>query len=634
MSDNEIIPNEHKLKFVKKVVTCVAVLVCLFHLYTGAFGSLSTMNQRAIHWLLMSVLIFLMYPSKNSKFYILDFLLMILAAVSGLYIIFSWESIALSGAGAQTTLDLAIGCVGVLIAIEAARRTLGWVLPITAGIFLLYLLIGPWLPEAIHHSGYSLRRVITLLFFSTDGLYGTPIGVSATFIIMFVIFGAMLNRSGGGKFFIDFAFAIAGRFRGGSAKTAILSSALMGSVSGSPIANVVTTGIFTIPLMKTAGYRADVAGAVEAVSSTGGQIMPPIMGAAAFLMAEFTGLPYAEIAWAALIPALLYYLAIYVVVDIEAIKQGILGQKKEELPGIWDSIKQGWFMLTPLIPLVYLIMSGYSPTKSVFWTIVILVVVYLIANRKLRGFISFLIEGFEAGVKNCASVAAACACAGIVVGVIQLTGLGLRLTSLISVISGDSILIALIFTAIASLILGMGLPTTVLYIVLASLAAPALIKMGVPVLLAHLFVFYYGCISTITPPVALTSYAAAGVAHADPTRIGINAFKFGFAAYVIPFMMIYGPALVLMGEPSDIALAVVTASIGVYSLASCMTNYLIMPLGIILRIPLFVAALCLIKPGIYTDLIGLSCFAGVLLIQLYRKKGKGQGTRVNQVKAT
>lgn len=614
----EIVKTKNRL--VRTIIIIMATIICGFHLYTSGFGTLSAMDQRGIHWLLVSMMVFIMYPSKGKFIRIFDVVCFVFAIISGLYIILTWGDIALAGSGARTTIDIVIGAIGVFIALEAARRTIGWVLPITAGIFLLYLVVGPYLPPSIGHGGYSLKRVISMLYYSTEGIYGVPIATSASFIVMFVMFGALLNKSGGGKFFIDFAFAIAGKFRGGSAKTAILSSMLMGSISGSPIANVVTTGTFTIPLMKKGGYKPEVAGAVEAVSSTGGQIMPPIMGAACFLMAEFTGISYAEIAWAALIPALFYYFAVYLIVDIEAVKMGIKGLPKSELPTIKESLKKGWHLLTPIIPLVYLIMAGYSPTKSVFFSILLMLAIYLIAQKKLIAFLRFLLEGFEGAVRSLAPVASACACAGLVVGIIQLTGLGLRLTTLISVISGGEILIALVFTMFASIILGMGLPTTVLYIVLASLAAPALIKMGVPVLTAHLFVFYYGCISTITPPVCLTSYAAAGIANSDPTKIGILAFKYGFAAYLIPFMMVYGPAILLVGSAAEITLAIITGLIGIYCLASSIQSFLFIKTVWISRLMLLVAAICLIKPGLYTDIVGISFFVISIIIQLMLKR--------------
>jgi len=617
--------SDSKLKVSNKIselIKIVSLVAAFFHLYVAGFGAFSAMNQRAIHWLFMSSLAFLYYPlsKKRQKLSFIDYIFLIFTIASGLYILSQWKEIIIMRSGAASSIDIIFGIVGIIVVLEAARRTIGSILPITALVFLAYVFLGPYLPMGFGHNGYSLKRLIGILYISTEGIYGVPIGVSSSFIIMFVLFGSVLNTLGGGKFFIDLAYAFAGRMRGGPAKTAIFSSALMGSISGSPIANVVTTGSFTIPLMKKAGYRSHIAGAIEAVSSTGGQIMPPIMGAAAFIMAEYTQISYFKIAWAALIPALLYYFAVYLMVDLETIKLGLKGLKADSLPNLKTTIIGGWYYIFPILCLIYLLMSGYSPTKSAFFTIILLILISSFKKRPILETFILILRSLEEGIRNAIPVASACAAAGVIVGVISLTGLGLRFISLVEVLSGGSMIVALILVMFASLILGMGLPTTALYIVLATLGAPALIRLGVPLLAAHLFVFYFGCISTITPPVALTAYAAAGIANANPSKIGWTAFQYGTVAYIIPYMIVFGPALILMDSSQKIILATCSAMIGVVALAMSIQGILLssklIRISFVGRIFFFIAALLLINTGGYTDLYGILIFALVISYEL------------------
>lgn len=617
--------HDSKLKVSNKIselIKIVSLVAAFFHLYAAGFGAFSAMNQRAIHWLFMSSLAFLYYPlsKKRQKLSFIDYIFLVFTIASGLYILSQWKEIIIMRSGAASSIDIIFGIVGIIVVLEAARRTIGPILPITALVFLAYVFLGPYLPMAFGHNGYSLKRLIGILYISTEGIYGVPIGVSSSFIIMFVLFGSVLNTLGGGKFFIDLAYAFAGRMRGGPAKTAIFSSALMGSISGSPIANVVTTGSFTIPLMKKAGYKSHIAGAIEAVSSTGGQIMPPIMGAAAFIMAEYTQISYFKIAWAALIPALLYYFAVYLMVDLETIKLGLKGLKADSLPNIKTTIIGGWYYIFPILCLIYLLMSGYSPTKSAFSTIILLILISSFRKRPILETFTLILRSLEEGIRNAIPVASACAAAGIIVGVISLTGLGLRFISLVEVLSGGSMIVALILVMFASLILGMGLPTTALYIVLATLGAPALIRLGVPLLAAHLFVFYFGCISTITPPVALTAYAAAGIANANPSKIGWTAFQYGTVAYIIPYMIVFGPALILMDSSQKIVLATCSAMIGVVALAMSIQGILLssklIRVSFVGRIFFFIAALLLINTDGYTDLYGITIFTLVISYEL------------------
>jgi TRAP transporter 4TM/12TM fusion protein len=532
----------------------------------------------------------------------------------------AWRRVSLAGTGTRNTLEIVLGVLTVTATMVVTKRTCGWVLPILAGVFLLYLFVGQYLP-AVGHRGYSMSRIVTVIYFGPEGIFGTAIGTSATIIIIFVMFGSLLSGSGGGKVFIDLAFALTGRYRGGAAKTAIVASALMGTVSGSPIANVVTTGTFTIPLMKKSGYQAHVAGAVEAVASTGGQIMPPVMGAAAFIMAEYLAIPYAIVAWAAIIPAILYYVSIFLIVDVEAIKHGIRGLPKEELPKVRRTLKEGWSLLTPLGLLLVLILSNYSVTYSVFYSIVLLLTIWLIRLKfNVNEFLRQLFLAFADTAKSSASVVAACACAGIVVGTIQLTGIGLKLCSYIEIIANGQLMIALVLCMVVAVIMGMGLPTTVLYILLAAIVAPALTNMGAAKLQAHLFVFYFGCMSSITPPVALAAFGAAPIAQASYAKIGWTAFRFGLVAFIVPYMFMYSPALLFEGPWDEILLASVSATVGTAALAYGIQGWLLTKTNVIVRLGLFASSLLLIKQGFTTDLIGIVIGVACLLFQTGAQK--------------
>jgi TRAP transporter 4TM/12TM fusion protein len=579
----------------------------LFQLYTGGFGIFSSMIQRSVHWMFMSVLAFLLYRGrKNSKRKtptITDLIFAALALIAGLYIFFNWQAVV-ERAGMPIERDIYFGILMIIVVLEAARRAVGAALAYTALAFLLYAYFGPWMPGLFAHKGYDIERLINVMYTSTEGIFGIPMAVSSTYIVLFVLFGAFLSKCGGGKFFIDFAFSLTGRARGGPAKAAVISSAFMGTMSGAAVANVVTTGTFTIPLMKKSGYPARVAGAIEAVASTGGQIMPPIMGAAAFIMSEFTEIPYLKIATAAVIPALLYFFAVYLMVDSQARKQGLKGLPREALPRVGATLAWGGHLFIPLIVLIVMLVWAYSPMKSVFWGIVLIVVIGMM-RRTTRVGPWKLIEALEYGARNAVTIATACAAAGIIVGVIALTGLGLKFSDSLVSLSGGNIFLALFFSMIASLILGCGMPTTAAYVVLASLAAPVLIRLGVPVLAAHLFIFYFGCVSTITPPVALSSYAGAGLAGADATSVGNTAFKFGLVAYIVPYMLVYGPSLLMQGGPVRIVTSVATACLGVIAFTSGLQGYLRRECSWWERILLVAAGLCLIFPGFGTDLSGV-----------------------------
>ncbi len=604
----------------KWIAAGIAMFGALFHMYTGGVGAMSTMVQTVMHWTIMLALLFLLFPKKRRR-RPADAALFLCVLICGIYILTTWLSRANRISSVLSPSERIVGAVILLLVLEATRRSTGSFLAITAIVFIIYAKVGPYLPGLLFHKGYSFDRIISVLCYSENGVFGSALSTSATFIVLFVLFGSILNACNGGKLFIDIAYSLTGSARGGPAKTAILSSLLMGCISGSPVANVVTTGTFTIPLMKRAGYDSEEACAVEAVASTGGQIMPPVMGAAAFIMAEYTGIKYGALCISAFIPAVLYYLALVLIVDFISIKKNLVGQPKEALPGFRSALHGGAHLFIPIIALIACLIYGFSAMKTVFYAILALI---LIAQFREATRINWrqILEGLRDGIISAVPVAVSCACAGIIVGIVSLTGLGVKFSSSLIALSGNNILLALIYTMVASLILGCGLPTTAVYIILASMAAPALVQMGIPVLAAHMFVFYFGCISTITPPVALTSFAAAGIGGASATKTGLKAFSFGIVAYIVPFMFVLSPALLAQGNLLVISGSICTALIGVYGLAAGVAGYLHGNLNTVLRGGLLLGGVLLISSDVTTDLIGLALLAIILLWQIFQQKRK------------
>ena len=616
----------------------ILAALSVFHLYQAGWGAASAMTLRTVHWTALSVALFLLYRSRRSRATSraswLDGLWALAALVSGGYIFHVWpdKMFLLDGVGGT---DYAMGLITIVVVLEGTRRAIGVLLPAVSALFLVYAYFGPWMPGWLGHKGYDFDRVIEELYITTGGIYGIPIAASATYIILFVLFGAFLQASGGGQFVIDVAYSVAGRFRGGPAKTAVVSSALMGMISGSPVANVVTTGTFTIPLMKRTGYTPVMAGAVEACASTGGMFTPPIMGAAAFIIAEFMGVPYLRIMLAAAIPAFLFYWAVILFVDIEAVKTGLRGLPRDQLPPLRQALGGRWHIILPLVVLVGAMVIGYSPMKSALWSIVLIVLLGL-PRRVTRMGLGKLYGALEAGGANTLPVAAACACAGIIVGVVGLTGIGVKFSAVLlrvaeyssaiveplraaglseATAAGTSIvltsMLALVLSAIAALILGCGMPPTAVYIILASLAIPAMatalkpINTVNPELAAHFFAFHFATIAAITPPVALAAYAAASLSGADPFKTGFTACRIGLVAFVVPFMFAYSPSLLFEGSWFDITSATITASIGVAFIAAATQGYLFRYFRMWARLVFLVAGLLLIKPGLQTDLVGL-----------------------------
>lgn len=590
------------------IICAVCILFSGFQLYTAIFGVLDAHLQRTIHLCFGLVLIFLLYPARKSwsreKMNPLDAILAVLSVVATMYLVVNYKELV-TRAGMNTPTDIAIGVIGVLLVFEATRRTVGWPMLTVALVFLAYAFLGPYMPGILAHRGVSFDELVSHLYFTTEGIFGVPMGVSSTFIFLFILFGAYLDATGLGKFFIDFANALAGWAVGGPAKVAVLSSGLMGTVSGSSVANVAGTGSFTIPMMKKLGYRPSFAGAVEAAASTGGQLMPPVMGAAAFLMAEFVGVPYIEVVKAAVIPALLYYTGIWLSVHYEAKKYGLKGTPREELPKFGPLLREKGHLALPLIVIVYLLVTGYTPMRAALYAIGLTIVCACLRKNTRITFKQF-VEGLIVGAQSVLGVLIACASAGIIIGVVTKTGVGLKLATALLDLAGGKMLPAMFFTMITSLILGMDVPTTANYVITSTIAAPALVQMHVPVLAAHMFAFYFGIVADVTPPVALAAYAGAGIAGANPMKTGVTAAKLAIAAFVVPYIFVLAPQLLMINATAPtILMAMVTAIIGMWGLSLAMIGFCQHPLNVLQRIAFFIGGLCLIIPGSMTDLIGI-----------------------------
>ena len=620
------IPKDQNRKLVAtiaKVVFVVAVALSLFQLYTAGLTAMTALLQRSVHLGAILCLTFLLHPpfkgarkDKFSVWLLLDLALVAISLYATCYLGFNMEEI-FERQGDWLPGDVTVGVIGVCLVLEACRRVIG---NIMAGIclsFLLYASFGPYMPDLIIHKGYSIERMATTLWLTTEGVFGIPLGVAATFVFIFVLFGAFLEMTGGGKFFIDLAYALTGRFSGGPAKTAVIASGFMGSVSGSAVGNVVATGAFTIPMMKRVGYPAHVAGAVEAAASTGGQLMPPIMGAGAFLMAEFTGTSYLEIVKIAAVPAILYYITVLMFVHFEAQKLGLKGLPKDQLPNAWRVLKENLHFLIPIVVLISALMSHVSPMRAGFLAVVSTYAASFIRKKSRMGFYQ-LLETLEIGAKNAVMVSVACAAAGIIVGMVSLTGLGLQFSHLVIELSMGIKVLAILLIGGASLVLGMGLPVTASYIVLVILAGPALQDLGVPIVVAHMIVFWYSQDSNVTPPVSLASFAAAGVAGANPMRTAFTSWKLAKGIYIIPIIMAYRP-LLMNGTPFDVITTMLATLVGLIAFAACLDRYFLDHATWLEVLLLFGAASCLFWPGAWFDLIGLALFVVVVLKQWPRR---------------
>lgn len=608
-----------------KLIVFLAIAMSCFHFYTAGMGLLPAQKQGAVHLAFTLFLVFLLYPiksnmSKNTKVPIYDFGFAILSAIPLVYLVMQIDTIAMERSGLPTQMDLIMGFILIATLLEATRRISNPVLPCLAVAALLYCYFGRYMPEMLSHRGFNVSRIVNHMYLGTEGIFGTPLEVSSTFVFMFILFGSVLEKTGMGKFIIDLSLALAGWSTGGPAKVAVVASGLMGTVSGSSVANVCTTGMFTIPLMKSVGYKPTFAGAVEAVASTGGQIMPPVMGAGAFIMAQFLGVGYLEVAVAAIVPALLYYFAVIVQVHFEANRLGLMGLSRDQLPHLGKLIKEKGFLLIPLVAIVYLLVAGYTPLMAAFCGIWVSFFLSWL-NKETRLTPARLMEAFEAGARGSLSVACACACVGMVVGTGTLTGLALRIAGAIITLAGGKLILTLFFTMCASILLGTGLPTTANFIVTSTMAAPALLQLGVPPIAAYMFVFYFGIAADLTPPVALAAYAGAGIAGADPMRTGVTAFKLALAGFLVPYIYVYNPILLFVdATPLPMIQSVLTALIGVFLLAMCTIGFYKTTLPWILRIIALVGAVALLDPGTVTDIIGLVILVSIHFIQVVRAK--------------
>jgi len=609
----------------RHIVYWIAVAFSGFHLYTGLLGAYPAQIQRSVHLAFAFALVYLLYPFRSRpgihrlRWY--NFAFAAFAVGIGLYLTFNYTRL-METAGDYTRTDMVVGAIGTLLTLEAARRVVGLPIVIIASTFLTYAYFGPYFPSFLTHRGYSLERIVSHMYYTTEGILGIPLGVSATFIFLFILFGAFLEKTGIGKLFIDIADAIAGWASGGPAKVAVITSALEGTVSGSSVANTVGSGSFTIPMMKRLGYRPEFAGAVEAAASTGGQIMPPIMGAAAFLMSEFIGVPYIEIAKAAAIPACLYFLGIFIEVHFEAKRCGLRGMPWDRIPKVWTVLKERGHLFVPLIAIIWVLTEGFTPTRAAMVGLGLSVAAGML-KKATRMSIPEILDALEAGARGALGVAIACATAGIIVGVVTLTGLGLKMANGLIELAGGNLLFTLFFTMIASLILGMGAPTTANYVITATIAAPALVLLGVPMLAAHLFVFYFGIVADITPPVALAAYAGSGIAKSDPFWTGVNASKLAVGAFIVPYIFVFNPAMVLIGTtPYLLALNLVTASGGMFGVGVAMIGFCLAPMNWVERAWFAIGGLLLIDPGLATDAVGLAMLAVGLAYQWRKQRAR------------
>lgn len=643
--DREQAYREHKC-WRQYITVVISIVFVLFQLYATLSGKITAQVLRASHLAFVQFLAFLLFPpTKKSPRNTLPWYDVVLAFVGAgcwMYIVINFDSLV-RRSGNNTVIDVVIGIIGILVLFESCRRIVGLPIMIIAGCFIIYAFTGKYLPGFLHHRGYSLQRVVCHLFYNTEGIMGTPIGACSTFIFLFILFGALLEKTGIGQFFIDLCNAIAGGASGGPAKVAVLSSALLGTVSGSSVSNTVGSGSFTIPMMKKLGYKGEFAGAVEAAASTGGQIMPPIMGAAAFLMAESLGLPYITIVKAAIIPAILYFTGIFITVHLEAKKLGLKGLPREQLPKVGPLLLKS-YMIIPLIVIIVFLCIGKTAVYAALMGILACLAVGigisitdLAKGRKPTFGGKDIVDVMCAAARNIISVAIACGMAGIIIGIVTLTGLGLKLGAGLVSLAQGKLFLTLLFTMLASIILGMGAPTTANYLITSTITAGAIIQLGVEPLAAHMFAFYFGIIADVTPPVALAAIAGAAIAKAKPMKTAVNATKLAIGAFIIPYMFVYNPQMLMIGGSfGNIILIIFTALIGMFGISVALEGYGINNTGILYgknkshgitvtfdvveRVLFAIAGILCVIPETKTDIIGLCMMTALIIIQTINKK--------------
>jgi TRAP transporter 4TM/12TM fusion protein len=644
----------HEPRFILRAIALIGIALSLFQLWAAGVQPLGLFFQRPIHLGFILVLCFLIYPvfgadrPRGAIGWIIDGALIVGGIVAGAWVPLNIDTIANQIFPRQ--IDVWMGILTILVVLEGARRAVGLGMTIIGVVFICYAFAGsrgelPFLadlmPGILNHRGYSLERVAAQMTLGAEGIFGIPLGVAATFVFVFVLFGAFLEVTGAGKFFIDLAYAATGRQRGGPAKAAVIASAGMGSISGSAIANVVTTGAFTIPLMKKLGYRPAQAGGIEAAASTGGQIMPPLMGAGAFLMSEFTRVPYVDIVLVSIFPAILYFGVVYLLVHIAAVKQGMTGLAVADLPRTRTVLAEGWHFLLPLGALIALLVAGYSPMRVGFYAIVSIVAAasarrlwtFVMSGPTLAGLVELCrrgvkltLEALELGARNAVAVSMACAVAGIIVGVVGLTGLGLKFSAMMIAFSGGNLILALLLVVIASLILGMGLPVTAAYIVLIILVGPALTEeFGIPLLIAHLLVFWYSQDSNVTPPVALAGFAGAAIAGSKPMETSVQAWKYAKGLYLIPLFMVFNEEIILGGPLPLVIWSGAIAILGLVAFAAVLEAYLWRPMQLWMRLALLPGIVALFWPDLSVEMAGAALVVGLLAMNWWQSKNAKDG---------
>lgn len=616
------------------ITVIVSILFVAFQLYASLSGRVTAQILRATHLAFVQLLAFLLFPptkkSPRNKLPWYDIVLGLIGSACWMYVVINFQDLA-RRTGAFLPQDIIVGVIGILVLMESCRRIVGIPILIIASAFILYAFLGAYLPGFLNHRGYKLDRITAHLFYNTEGIMGVPLGACSTFIFLFILFGALLEKTGIGQFFIDTCNAIAGSASGGPAKVAVLTSALLGTVSGSSVSNTVGSGSFTIPMMKRLGYKSEFAGAVEAAASTGGQLMPPIMGAAAFLMAESLGLPYITIVKASIIPALLYFAGIFITVHLEAHKLGLKGLPREQLPKILPLLLKKGYMILPLVIIVVYLCMGRTAVYAAFMGIaccmligLITSIVDVLAGRQASFGVKDLLEVTTAAARNIISVAIACAMAGIIIGIVTLTGIGLKFGAGLISISGGVAIITLVLTMISSIILGMGAPTTANYLITSTITAGAIIGLGFQPLAAHMFAFYFGIIADITPPVALAAIAGAAIAKGKPIKTAFNATKLAIGAFIIPYVFVFNPQMLMIDTSFLSALPIaVTALIGMFGISAALEGYAFRNSSIIERILFAAAGIMCILPNSFTDFIGIFLLIGLIVFQLLMKKLRG-----------
>lgn len=618
----EMLHTRNHTRLTKNIIKWIAIAWSVFQIYTAAFGLMPALIQRSIALGFGFTLAFAMYKTKymkndHNKIPVIDFVFIVLGILCTGYIVVNFEALAYR-AGLPATGDVVFGIITILLLVEATRRVVGWPLVFVATAFILYGYFGPYMPLGLGHRGYGVARIADHLYAGTEGIFGIPMYVLSTYIYAFILFGAFLEATGGTKLFINLAYSLTGASRGGPAKTAVVASGLMGTISGSSLANVVTTGNFTIPLMKKVGYTGAFSAGVEAAASSGGQIMPPIMGAAAFIMAEMTGIPYITILKAAILPAILYFISLYTMVHLEAHKLNLQAKDRKDLPKIGESLKRSLPLIVPIFTIIYLLMAGYSPLRAALYSIVTMLILSSL-RKETRLNLHSILKALENAAYNAVTVTIACAICGIIIGIVSLTGLGLTLAQAILRLSQENLLATMFLTMIVSIILGLGLPTTAKYIVCATIAAPALVALGVPLIAAHLFILYFGVIAEVTPPVALTSYAAAGVANSDGMTTAVHGLKLAAAGFLVPYVFVYNHNLLMVDiTAGSMLVTAVTSVAGIICLAAGVSGYFLVHCKWYERMLFLAAAVALIFHGVYTDIFGVGVVILVFLVQRRR----------------